>query len=166
MSTDGDSTLSNTIDKLVPVTSDGIPIIWTDDNDAHIEGLLHEVGKFYRRTGRFQYFFKHHAAALPNGKLAVEDLQSAYIMSEKIKDDYSFEKPCPPTAQRVAPLANEHVISTLEVVYCYLPTGYTELDSNGQPLIARVDNPASCPPPSAHALRVASQTEVYCTFFL
>jgi len=75
MSTDGDSTLSNTlsntIDKLVPVTSDGIPIIWTDDNDAHIEGLLHEVGKFYRRTGRFQYFFKHHAAALPNGKLAV-----------------------------------------------------------------------------------------------
>ena len=102
MSTDGDSTLSNTIDKLVPVTSDGIPIIWTDDNDAHIEGLLHEVGKFYRRTGRFQYFFKHHAAALPNGKLAVEDLQSAYIMSEKIKDDYSFEKPCPPTAQRVA----------------------------------------------------------------
>ena len=102
MSTDGDSTLSNTIDKLVPVTSDGNPIIWTDDNDAHIEGLLHEVGKFYRRTGRFQYFFKHHAAALPNGKLAVEDLQSAYIMSEKIKDDYSFEKPCPPTAQRVA----------------------------------------------------------------
>ena len=70
MSTDGDSTLSNTIDKLVPVTSDGNPIIWMDDNDAHIEGLLHEVGKFYRRTGRFQYFFKHHAAALPNGKLA------------------------------------------------------------------------------------------------
>ena len=32
----------------------------------------------------------------------MEDLQSAYIMSEKIKDDYSFEKPCPPTAQRVA----------------------------------------------------------------
>jgi hypothetical protein len=28
-----------------------------------------------------------------------------------------------------------------EVVYCYLPTGYTELDSNGQPLIARVDKP-------------------------
>jgi hypothetical protein len=42
MSTDGDSTLSNTIDKLVPVTSDGIPIIWTDDNDAHIEGASEE----------------------------------------------------------------------------------------------------------------------------
>jgi hypothetical protein len=28
-----------------------------------------------------------------------------------------------------------------EVVYCYLPTGYTELDSNGQPLIARVEKP-------------------------
>jgi hypothetical protein len=28
-----------------------------------------------------------------------------------------------------------------EVVYCYLPTGYPELDSNGQPLIARVDKP-------------------------
>jgi hypothetical protein len=28
-----------------------------------------------------------------------------------------------------------------EVVYCYLPAGYPELDSNGQPLIARVEKP-------------------------
>ena len=36
--------------------SDGTPITWMDDNDAHIEGILHEVGKFFKRTGRFQYF--------------------------------------------------------------------------------------------------------------
>ena len=39
---DVDSTLSNTTDKLVPVTSDGTPITWADDNDAHLEGLLYE----------------------------------------------------------------------------------------------------------------------------
>jgi hypothetical protein len=98
MSTDGDSTLSNTIDKLVPVTSDGNPIIWTDDNDAHIEGLLHEVGKFYKRTGRFQTFFKQRATVLSNGKLAVDSLECVSFIANKIKDGYSFENPCPPTA--------------------------------------------------------------------
>jgi hypothetical protein len=101
MSTDGDSTLSNTIDKLVPVTSDGNPIIWTDDNDAHIEGLLHEVGKFYKRTGRFQSFFKQRATVLSNGKLAVDSLECVSFIANKIKDGYSFENPCPPTAERV-----------------------------------------------------------------
>ena len=101
MSTDGDSTLSNTIDKLVPVTSDGTPIIWTDDNDAHIEGLLHEVGKFYKRTGRFQSFFKQRATVLSNGKLAVDSLDCVSFIANKIKDGYSFENPCPPTAERV-----------------------------------------------------------------
>jgi hypothetical protein len=102
MSTDGDSTLSNTIDKLVPVTSDGNPIIWTDDKyDAHIEGLLHEVGKFYKRTGRFQTFFKQRATVLSNGKLAVDSLECVSFIANKIKDGYSFENPCPPTAERV-----------------------------------------------------------------
>jgi len=32
-----------------------------------------------------------------------------------------------------------------EVVYCYLPTGYPELDSNGQPLIARVGSASRVP---------------------
>ena len=44
MSADDESTLSNTIiDKLAPTTADGTPIVWSDDNDAHIEGLLFEV---------------------------------------------------------------------------------------------------------------------------
>jgi hypothetical protein len=100
---DDDSTLSDTIiDKLAPTTADGIPLVWSSDNEAHLEGLLFEVGKFYKRKGLFQAFFKNHAAVLSNGKLAVDAFESAYIMSEKIKDSYSFEKPCPPTAQRVA----------------------------------------------------------------
>ncbi|KOO53629.1 hypothetical protein Ctob_016592, partial [Chrysochromulina tobinii] len=100
---DDDSTLSDTIiDKLAPTTADGTPLVWSSDNEAHLDGLLFEVGKFYKRKGLFQAFFKNHAAVLSNGKLAVDALESAYIMSEKIKDSYSFEKPCPPTAQRVA----------------------------------------------------------------
>jgi hypothetical protein len=103
MSADDDSTLSDTIiDKLAPTTADGIPLVWSSDNEAHLEGLLFEVGKFYKRKGLFQTFFKNHAAVLSNGKLAVDAFESAYIMSEKTKDSYSFEKPCPPTALRVA----------------------------------------------------------------
>jgi hypothetical protein len=84
MSADDDSTLSDTIiDKLAPTTADGIPLVWSSDNEAHLEGLLFEVGKFYKRKGLFQAFFKNHAAVLSNGKLAVDALESAYIMSRR-----------------------------------------------------------------------------------
>ena len=49
MSADDDSTLSDTIiDKLTPTTADGIPLVWSSDNDAHLEGILFEVGKFFK----------------------------------------------------------------------------------------------------------------------
>ena len=35
-------------DPLVPIYTDKTPIIW-DGNYAHIEGLLYEVGRFYKR---------------------------------------------------------------------------------------------------------------------
>ena len=78
MSANDDSTLSDTIiDKLAPTTADGIPLVWSSDNDAHLEGILFEVGKFFKRKGLFQAFFKNHAAVLSNGKLAVDALESA-----------------------------------------------------------------------------------------
>ena len=66
-----------------------------------LEGTIFEVVKFFKRKSLFQQFFKHHAAVLSNGKLAVDALEAAYSISEKIKDGYSFENPCPPTIQRV-----------------------------------------------------------------
>ena len=84
MSSDDESTLSNTIiDKLAPTTADGTPIVWSDDNDAHIEGLLFEVGKNYKRKGQFQTFFKHHAAILSNGKLAVDSADSVHFITAR-----------------------------------------------------------------------------------
>ena len=62
-------------------TADGTPIVWSDDNDAHIEGLLFEVGKNYKRKGQFQTFFKHHAAILSNGKLAVDSADSVHFIT-------------------------------------------------------------------------------------
>ena len=41
-----------TSDILVPSLADGTPIIW-DGNDAHIEGTLFDVGKYYLRVGLF-----------------------------------------------------------------------------------------------------------------
>ena len=103
MSADDDSTLSDTIiDKLAPTTADGIPLVWSSDNDAHLEGILFEVGKFFKRKGLFQPFFKHHAAALRNGKLAVDHYGSTLFTTDRIKDEHDFHNPCPPTAQRLA----------------------------------------------------------------
>ncbi|KOO28231.1 hypothetical protein Ctob_013261, partial [Chrysochromulina tobinii] len=103
MSADDDSTLSDTIiDKLAPTTADGIPLVWSSDNDAHLEGILFEVGKFFKRKGLFQPFFKHHAAVLRNGKLAVDHYGSTLFTTDRIKDEHDFHNPCPPTAQRLA----------------------------------------------------------------
>ena len=112
MSADDESTLSNTIiDKLAPTTADGTPIVWSDDNDAHIEGLLFEVGKNYKRKGQFQTFFKHHAAILSNGKLAVDSADSVHFITNKVQDDHDFDNPCPPTQQRVAEYDNGRSIA-------------------------------------------------------
>ena len=40
----GERTLSQHTDKLIPVFTDGTPILWEDDNDAHILGNLYEAG--------------------------------------------------------------------------------------------------------------------------
>ena len=47
---------------MVPVYTDKELIIW-DGNDAHIPGVLHDVGKYYKRVGLFQPFFPRHARA-------------------------------------------------------------------------------------------------------
>ena len=103
MSDDNSSTLSNNNDHnyLVPVTTDQEPIIF-EDNDATIEGILYEVGRFYKRNGLFQMLFKHRAVPLSNGKLAVDSVNSVYFTSGKITDPHDFNDPCPPTAKRFA----------------------------------------------------------------
>jgi hypothetical protein len=90
------NTLSNTADLnyLVPVTIDKEPIIF-EDNDATIEGILYEVGRFYNRTGLFQMLFKHRAVPLSNGKLAVESVNTVWYTSGKIVDPhFDFNDVC------------------------------------------------------------------------
>ena len=55
------SNLHSSVNKLIPTYADCTPIVW-DGNDAHIAGCLYDVGKYYRRTGLFNVYFKHHAA--------------------------------------------------------------------------------------------------------
>ena len=63
ISDDNTSTLSNTdrSDRLQPVFTDGIPIIW-DGIDAHLAGILLEVKRFFIRTGQFKNLFAYRAA--------------------------------------------------------------------------------------------------------
>ena len=89
-------------DIYVPTTTDGTPIRWIGDNDATIDGTLYEVGRFYKRSGLFQSYFRHHAVALSNGKLAIDSINSVYFISGKINDGHDFDNPCPPTVERLA----------------------------------------------------------------
>ena len=66
------STLSNnSVHSVFPCTPDKVPLVW-DDNDATINGMLHELGRFLIRTGKHKVLLKYRAAQLSNGKLAVD----------------------------------------------------------------------------------------------
>ena len=84
ISDDNTSTLSNTdrTDRLQPVFTDGIPIIW-DGNDAHLAGILLEVKRFFIRTGQFKNLFAFRAAPVGGkGMLAVSSFSSVpFVLS-------------------------------------------------------------------------------------
>ena len=56
----------------------------------------------YKSKSLFQTMLKHRAAALSNGRLAVEDPHTVYFITEACVDDRSFDDPCPPTATRAS----------------------------------------------------------------
>ena len=99
---DGSTTESSSSVKtdLTPVYLDGTVIEW-DGNNALIFPLLHEFGKWSKRTGKFQSLFAHRAANLPNGKIAVDSVQAAHFLLGSATDNRSFDKPCPPTPARI-----------------------------------------------------------------
>jgi hypothetical protein len=100
---------------LVPTDTDKEPIIWTG-NDAHIEGTLLDVGRYYERVGLFQPLFENRAVLLSNGKLAVETVQAVPFVNGTFSDPRSFDDPCPPTVERVA----EHRTRTLAASLAYV----------------------------------------------
>ena len=97
-----ESTQADSTYHLQPVDIDKNPII-LDGNPAHIEGIMFEVGKFYRRKGKFQQLLKNHAVLLSNGKLAVDSVIAVSFVSGLVKDPepYTFDYPCPPTTGRI-----------------------------------------------------------------
>ena len=63
------------LDILVPTDVDGDLIDW-DGNDGHLNGVLHEVGKYYQRKTLFKPLFENRAVVVKGGKLAVDSVQA------------------------------------------------------------------------------------------
>ena len=90
ISDDNTSTLSNTdrSDRLQPVFTDGIPIIW-DGIDAHLAGILLESKRFFIRTGQFKSLFAFRAAPVGGkGMLAVESFSSVPFVNGSLDDGF------------------------------------------------------------------------------
>ena len=96
-------------DNSTPTDAQGDPLKW-DGNRAKIKGLLKEFGLWTVRKGLLQALFKHRAALLSNGKVAVSSIQAVSFVQGAITDsdvagaviEYSFDNICPPIAERVA----------------------------------------------------------------
>ena len=87
-------------DILVPADVDGDLIEW-DGNDGHLNGILHEVGKYYERKTLFKPLFENRAVVVKGGKLAVDSIQAYKFIAGLDNDPRSYDDPCPPTAKRI-----------------------------------------------------------------
>ena len=79
-------------DILVPTDVDGDLIDW-DGNDGHLNGVLHEVGKYYQRKTLFKPLFENRAVVVKGGKLAVDSVQAYKFIAGLDNDPRSYEDP-------------------------------------------------------------------------
>ena len=56
---------SNTANTDKPTHTDGEPIVM-GDNYGELAGTIHELKKYWKRSGKFQLFVEQRAVALPN----------------------------------------------------------------------------------------------------
>lgn len=107
MTDNSDNTISSENVKdthLIPTTASGKRLVWSDSNDARLDGLLLNFNKFTVRAHLFQEYFKHHAARVGT-KLAVDSPNAIPFLLGFIDDKYSASDRCPPTGTRIAQLA-------------------------------------------------------------
>ena len=81
---------------------------------SHVEGALHEVGLWLKRTGFFEPLLENRAVLLSNGRLAVESANAALFVSgnNQNADTFSFDNPCPPVNERIAPFDADAALSS------------------------------------------------------
>ena len=80
-----------------------------------MEGALEEFRIWANRTGNFIPFLENRAVSLSNGKIAVESLQCVPFILDKVpgaKQDYDWETPCPPIAQRISDYDAARVVAS------------------------------------------------------
>ena len=90
-------------DLLIPKYPSGERIVWTDSNDARLEGILVATKKYWRRRHLFKDYF-HHRAVSVGSKIAVESPDAIPFVTGAIEDVYNADDRCPPTATRIANL--------------------------------------------------------------
>ena len=85
-------------------TDTGDPVKFSG-NPAELPGARHETRKALRRAGAFNLLIQYNASRLKNGVIATEDLDTISLVTQVLEDpdaaSYTFERPCPGTAQRI-----------------------------------------------------------------
>lgn len=95
---------SNTTDTSVPTDIDNEPIKW-NGNRAALGNIIEELENHFARTGRYRSLITEGCVSASNGKLIVDSVDSIpFIQGSRPSSiaPYSFRKPCPRTAKRVA----------------------------------------------------------------
>ena len=86
-------------------TEAGDPVIYSG-NPAELPGARFETRKAMKRAGVFKLLVTQNASRLPNGIIAVENLDNIPLVTNVVadphNDEYDFDTPCPDTPTRVA----------------------------------------------------------------
>ena len=94
--------------KVVTIRNRHGDIVTYSNNPAELPGCRHELDACLQRLGAFELLIKHRACRLSNGTIAVQDVNSIPFVTQMVNDPaadtYSYARPCPDTATRVATL--------------------------------------------------------------
>ena len=108
MSSGGTTALTAAQARVVTVTDiHGDPVTY-DNNPAELPGCRYEMDLCLNRLGAFKLLIRHRACRMPNGVIAVQDVNSIPFVMDMVADPdtatYSYSSPCPDTPARIAKL--------------------------------------------------------------
>ena len=92
--------------RVVTIKTDTGDLVKYSGNPAELPGARLETRRALRRAGAFSLLIQYNASRLKNGIIATEDLDTISLVTQVLEDpaaaSYSFEQPCPDTAERIA----------------------------------------------------------------
>ena len=98
--------------KVIPTTAKGT-VISDEGNPAYLAGALYEYKLFVERTGHYKTLIEQGIVSTHRG-IVTDSSEALHLVKKTVKEikTYTFDEPCPPSAQRIKEYDDAAVLLT------------------------------------------------------